>query len=122
MEYTAHNLNGCAIYFSQLYTFKSTASVLALGCLLMTASPSNAQNAGQPGASSLPAVTVDAPAQRAQRAAPQRRAATRSGESARRARQAANPSAQSQSTPAIVSTAERVSAGTKGFGATKTDA
>ncbi|MDI4232431.1 TonB-dependent siderophore receptor [Bradyrhizobium sp. Arg237L] len=102
--------------------------MLALGALLLSGSPVDAQTAGQSGASPLPPVTVDAPT-RPQRAAPQRRAAaSRSGASQRRDRQAANPSAQSQSRPATVSTAERVNAGTNGFvasrasGATKTDA
>ena len=125
MEYTAHGLGSRVISLSLLNIFKGTASMLALGGLLISASPSDAQNAGQQGASTLPPVTVDSPTQRA---APQRRAATRSGENTRRARQAANPSAQSQAKPAIVSTAERVNAGTNGFlatrasGATKTDA
>jgi iron complex outermembrane recepter protein len=101
--------------------------MLALGALLAAASPADAQTAAQPATSTLPAVTVDAPKPNAQRAAPQRRTASRSGEPSRRARQAANPSAQSQAKPAMVSTAERVNAGTNGFvasrasGATKTD-
>jgi iron complex outermembrane receptor protein len=66
MKYTAHDPGCRVISLSQLNTFKGTASMLALGGLLMTASPSDAQNAGQPGAA-LPPVTVDAPAQRTQR-------------------------------------------------------
>jgi iron complex outermembrane receptor protein len=102
--------------------------MLALGALLAAASPAGAQSTTQPSASALPPVTVDAPKPSAQRAAPQRGAASRSGEQSRRARQASNPAAQAPAKPAMVSTAERVSAGTNGFvasrasGATKTDA
>jgi len=102
--------------------------MLALGALLAAGSPARAQSTTQPSASALPAVTVDAPKPSAQRAAPQRGAASRSGEQSRRARQASNPVAQAPAKPAVVSTAERVSAGTNGFvasrasGATKTDA
>lgn len=76
----------------------------------------------------MPPVTIDAPKQRQQAAAPPRGAATRSGDSARLARQATNPATQAPAKPAIVSAAERVNAGTNGFvatrasGATKTDA
>jgi len=100
--------------------------MLALGALLAAGSPANAQTAAQSAA--LPAVTVDAPKPSAQRGAPQRRTASPSGEQSRRTRQATNPAAQSPAKPAMVSTAERVSAGTNGFvasrasGATKTDA
>ena len=102
--------------------------MLALGAFLIAGSTASAQTSTQPGTSALPPVTVDAPKRREQGAASQRRTATRSGENARRARQAANPAAQAQPKPAIVSTAERVNAGTNGFvatrasGATKTDA
>ncbi|TAI62759.1 hypothetical protein CWO89_27975 [Bradyrhizobium sp. Leo170] len=128
MHWTAHDLARRVILFSQFNVFNGSASMLALGALLLSGSPVDAQTAGQSGASPLPPVTVDAPT-RPQRAAPQRRAAaSRSGASQRRDRQAANPSAQSQSRPATVSIAERVNAGTNGFvasrasGATKTDA
>jgi iron complex outermembrane recepter protein len=100
--------------------------MLTLGALLATGFPASAQTARP--STELPPVSVDAPKPNVQQATPQRRAASRSGESARRARQAANPSAGSQVKPAIVSTAERVNAGTNGFvairasGATKTDA
>ena len=100
--------------------------MLALGALLAAGSPANAQTAAQSAA--LPAVTVDAPKPSAQRGAPQRRTASPSVEQSRRTRQATNPAAQSPAKPAMVSTAERVSAGTNGFvasrasGATKTDA
>jgi len=100
--------------------------MLALGALLATGAPADAQTATPSAASTLPAVTVDAPKD-AQRAAAQRRAASRSGEQSRRTRQAANPAAQAPAKPGLVSTAERVSAGTNGFvagrasGATKTD-
>ena len=99
--------------------------MLALGALLATASPADAQTATP--SSALPPVTVDAPKPNTQRAAPQRGSASRSGEQSRRARQAANPAAQAPAKPGLVSTAERVSAGTNGFvasrasGATKSD-
>jgi iron complex outermembrane receptor protein len=102
--------------------------MLALGALLAAGSPADAQSTTQPSASALPPVTVDAPKPSAQRATPQRGAASRSGEQSRRARPASNPAAQAPAKPAMVSTAERVSAGTNGFvasrasGATKIDA
>jgi iron complex outermembrane recepter protein len=127
MECTAHDLRGCAIYFSQRNTFKGTASVLALGCLLFTASPSDAQNAGQTGGSALPPVTVDAPAQRAQRPVQVRRIASARRDANQRSTQQANRSAQPPAPSALVGTVARVNAGTNGFvasrasGATKTD-
>jgi iron complex outermembrane receptor protein len=128
MQSTAHGVNRRVISVSLFNALKSAASALALGGLLAISSPAEAQNAGQPGASALPPVTVDAPAARVQRAAPQRRtAASRRGPNVRRSQQAANPGAQPQPTPALVSAAERVNAGTQGFvatrasGATKTD-
>jgi iron complex outermembrane recepter protein len=114
-------------YFSRLIAFRATASVLALGSLLATTSPSSAQNAGQPGAA-LPPVTVDAPAQRAQRPIqPRRNASVQRGASQRSAQQSSRP-AQPPAPAALVGTAARVNAGTNGFvasrasGATKTDA
>jgi iron complex outermembrane receptor protein len=128
MEYAAHGLGCRVISLSQLNTFRGTASLLALGGLLMTASPSDAQNVAQPGASALPPVTVDAPAQRAQRPIQPRRNAASRRDANQRPNQQANPAAQQQATPALVSTAQRANAGTNGFvasrasGATKTDA
>jgi iron complex outermembrane receptor protein len=127
MDYAAHNLRGCAIYFSQRNVFKGTASVLALGCLLTTASPSDAQNARQTGTSALPPVTVEAPTQRAQRPVQVRRDATPRRDANQRSAQQANRSAQTPVPSALVGTAARVNAGTNGFvatrasGATKTD-
>ena len=135
MQSTTHGVNRRVTSFTQLNKFstqlnkfKGTASALALGGLLAIGSPAQAQNAGQPGTSVLPPVNVEAPTPRAQRATQQRRtAASRRGPSARRSQQAANPAAQPQATPALVSTAQRVNAGTQGFvatrasGATKTD-
>ena len=128
MQSTAHGVNRRVISVSLFNTMKSTASALALGGLLAIGSPAEAQNAEHPGASALPPVTVEAPAPRVQRAAPQRRtAASRHGPNVRRNQQAANPGAQPQPTPALTSAAERVNAGTQGFvatrasGATKTD-
>jgi len=128
MECTAHDLTRRVISLSRPNLLYSSASILALGALLAAGSPAGAQSTTQPSASALPPVTVDAPKPSAQRAAPQRGAASRSGEQSRRARQASNPAAQAPAKPAMVSTAERVSAGTNGFvatrasGATKTDA
>jgi iron complex outermembrane receptor protein len=127
MYYATHNLRGCAIHFSQRNTFKGTANVLALGCLMFTASPSDAQNAGQTGGSALPPVTVDAPAQRAQRPVQVRRIASARRDANQRSTQQANRSAQPPAPSALVGTAARVNAGTNGFvasrasGATKTD-
>src|SRR4051794_32790780 len=124
MECTAHDPTRRVISLSRANLLYRSASMLALGALL-AASPANAQTATQ--SSALPPVTVDAPKPNAQRAAPQRSAASRSGEQARRARQALNPAAQAPAKPGLVSTAERVSASTNGFvasrasGATKTD-
>jgi iron complex outermembrane receptor protein len=128
MECVAHDLRGCEIYFCRANIIKGTASVLALSGLLISASPAGAQNAGQPGGSALPPVTVDAPAQRAQRPVqPRRNTATRR-DANQRAIQQANRSAQPPAPTALVGTAARVNAGTNGFiasrasGATKTDA
>ena len=93
----------------------------------MSASPSDAQNTGQPGASALPPVTVDAPAQRAQRPVQPRRNTSARRDINQRSAQQANRSAQQPVPSALVGTAARVNAGTNGFlasrasGATKTD-
>ena len=127
MKYTAHDLGCRVISLSQLNTFKGTASMLALGGLLMTASPSDAQNAGQPGAA-LPPVTVDAPVQRTQRPVQPRRNTAARRDANQRSAQQANRSAQQPTPSALIGTAARVNAGTNGFvasrasGATKTDA
>ena len=127
MEYAAHGLGCRVISLSHLNTFKGTASLLALGGLLMSASPSDAQNTGQPGASALPPVTVDAPAQRAQRPVQPRRNTSARRDINQRSAQQANRSAQQPVPSALVGTAARVNAGTNGFlasrasGATKTD-
>jgi iron complex outermembrane recepter protein len=127
MKYTAHDPGCRVISLSQLNTFKGTASMLALGGLLMTASPSDAQNAGQPGAA-LPPVTVDAPAQRTQRPIQPRRNTAARRDANQRSAQQANRSAQQPTPSALIGTAARVNAGTNGFvasrasGATKTDA
>jgi len=128
MEYAAHGLGCRVVSLSHLNTFKGTASLLALGALLMSASPSGAQNAGQPRASALPPVTVDAPAQRAQRPVQRRRNTSARRDANQRSAQQANRSAQQPVPSALVGTAARVNAGTNGFlasrasGATKTDA
>jgi iron complex outermembrane receptor protein len=128
MEYAAHGLGCRVVSLAHLNTFKGTASLLALGALLMSASPSGAQNVSQPGASALPPVTVDAPAQRAQRPVQRRRNTSARRDANQRSAQQANRSAQQPVPSALVGTAARVNAGTNGFlasrasGATKTDA
>lgn len=125
MECDGHGPRGRADHLSS-NTFKNTTSLLALGCLLMAATPGNAQSAGPSGASTLPPVTVDAPVQRAQRPVQPRRDATARGNASRRPAQQSS-SSQQPAPSALVGTAARVNAGTKGFlatrasGATKTD-
>ncbi|MFK4499320.1 iron complex outermembrane receptor protein [Bradyrhizobium japonicum] len=127
MECDGHGLRGRADYFLR-NTFKTTASALALGCLLMAVTPANAQTAGQSGASALPPVTVDAPVQRAQRPVQGRRNASARRSASQRSAQQANRSTVQPEPQALVGTAARVNAGTNGFvatrasGATKTDA
>uniref|UniRef100_A0A7Z0TS96 TonB-dependent receptor plug domain-containing protein n=2 Tax=Bradyrhizobium barranii TaxID=2992140 RepID=A0A7Z0TS96_9BRAD len=126
MECDGHGLRGRADYFLG-NTFKSTASALTLGCLLMAVTPVNAQNTGQSGASALPPVTVDAPVQRAQRPVQARRNASARRSASQRSAQQANRSTVQPEPQALVGTAARVNAGTNGFvatrasGATKTD-
>ena len=85
-----------------------------------------AQTAPQSGANTLPAVTVDAPSQRAQRTAQPRRTTSARRDTTRSAQQA-NRAAQQAAPSPLVGTAARVNAGTNGFvasrasGATKTD-
>ncbi len=128
MNWNAHGVARRTFFFSQLNTFKGTASILALSGMLIAGSPAEAQNAGQSGASTLPPVNIDAPAQRAQRPTQVRRNTASRRDPNQRPNQQAGRSAQQQATPALVSTAQRVNAGTNGFvasrasGATKTDA
>src|SRR6185503_13940558 len=69
MECTAHDLTRRVISLSRSNSFCSSASMLALGALLATGAPADAQTATPSAASTLPAVTVDAPKPDAQRAA-----------------------------------------------------
>lgn len=124
MECDGHGPRGRADCFLE-NTFRSTASALTLGCLLMAVTPANAQNAGQSGASALPPVTVDAPVQRPVQV---RRSASARRSVSQRSAQQANRSTRQPEPQALVGTAARVNAGTDGFvatrasGATKTDA